>query len=105
LTSAGASSKLLGEVVCPHSEEATDTWMPYRFVIESAKGAGSPLLFSGLVLPAKSGAQVIELGGVFVGQDELLGVETVLEGVLRRTELPDGAFGPGTVLGVGAICF
>ncbi len=59
----------------------------------------------GLVLVAKGGAEVIELGGIFVRQDELLGVETVLEGVLRGTQLSDGALGSGTVLGVSAIDF
>ncbi len=44
---------------------------------------------SGLVLVAESGAEMIELGGVFAGQDELLGVEAVLEGVLRRTAFSD----------------
>ena len=59
----------------------------------------------GLMLIAESGAEMIELGGIFAGQDELLRVEAVLERVLRRTQLSDGALGSGTVLGVSAIDF
>jgi len=59
----------------------------------------------GLVFIAEGGAEMIELGGIFAGQDELLGVQTVLEGVLRGTQFSDDTLGSCTVLGVGAICF
>ena len=57
------------------------------------------------MLMAERGAEVIELGRVFAGQDELLGVKTVLKGVLGRTQFSEGALGSGTVLGISAIDF
>ena len=59
----------------------------------------------GLMLVTQGGAKVIEFGRIFVGEDELFGVETVLERVLRGTQFSDGALGPGTMLGVSAINF
>jgi len=42
------------------------------------------------VLGAEGGAEAVELGGVFVGKNQLLGIEAVLEGVAAGTSLPFG---------------
>lgn len=57
----------------------------------------------GLMLGAERSAELFELGGIFGSEDELLGIEAVLEGVLARSGFALGSPGPGGVLGVSTI--
>ncbi len=59
----------------------------------------------GLVFVAKSSAEVIELGGILIREDELFGIEAVAEGVLGRADFAMDGSGSGGMLGVGAIAF
>ena len=64
-----------------------------QFVYQNVFGGGG-----GLVFAAEVRAEGVEFGGIFAGQDELLGVETVLEGVLAGGGFALGGAGTGGVL-------
>jgi hypothetical protein len=49
-------------------------------------------------------AKLIERGTVFIGDDGVLGGESVSAGVLRRLALPFFGARSGTELGVGGVC-
>ena len=56
-----------------------------------------------VVLAAERGAQVIKLGGIFAGKNELLRIEAVLEGILGGAQFAGDGFWSSGVLGIGAI--
>lgn len=53
-----------------------------------------------LVLVAKGSAEMVELGGIFVGDDKLLRVQTVPEGVLRGAQFAFGGARTGGMLSI-----
>lgn len=57
----------------------------------------------GLMLAAERGAEAIKFGSALFGEDELFGVEAVLEGVLGRALFTGFGAWAGGVLGVAAV--
>lgn len=62
-------------------------------------------LVGGPVFGAEGGAKFVQFGRIFAGQDEFLGIEPVLEGVVFRVFLAFDGLGTGGVLRIGAIDF
>ena len=90
---------------------------PHRAGLEHPHAAETPVMFGelvdqdvfggtgGLVFAAEVVAEGIEFGGVFTGQNELFGVEPVLEGIAAGSRFAFGGPGTGRELGILPVDF
>ncbi len=58
---------------------------------------------SGMMLGAEGSAEIVELGGIFARQHQLLRVEAVFKGILTGFGLALGTAGSGRVQGIGVV--